>query len=476
MKLVVQVKLLPTPVQATALEATLRACNEAATWASRVAFDKDVKRNFALREHTYGEIKARWGLGAQAAQHVIKKTCDAYAVLRANLKAGNLGRPGSKRYRKATGEPIVFRPEGAQPYDDRMLSWQIAGRRVSIWTVAGRVKDVAFTAGPEQLATLALYRRGESDLVCRDGMWFLNATCEVPEPPPDSDPVDFLGIDLGIVNIATTSDGEIMAGRELNRSRVRERKLRAKLQKKNTPSAKRRLNKRGRKEARRAKDINHKIAKHVVAEAMGVPPCSNEVESLGEHRSRDRPGGPDGHPRAGTASQAPTGHPPQLVVRPAGGVHRHGHDRRHRGGTVPRPRRHRLLTGAVALGEGDGLGRGRPHGRGRRRPTVHDHPVVGRRPGARRAGAGPGGGRPGRSGSGRPRRRSRTAWRVRRVPSRWERDSRYRPGVSGTGASGARLRRRRSNAGRRRFRAVSRTDMRGVVGGQRAIRSVRRNH
>lgn len=39
-KLVVQVKLLPTPAQAAALEATLRACNEAATWASGVAFEK----------------------------------------------------------------------------------------------------------------------------------------------------------------------------------------------------------------------------------------------------------------------------------------------------------------------------------------------------------------------------------------------------------------------------------------------------
>jgi putative transposase len=266
-KLVVQIRLLPTPVQAAALGVTLRACNEAATWVSAVAFEKDVKRNFALREHTYGEIKARWRLGAQAAQHVVKKTCDAYATLKANLRAGNLGRPGSKRYRRATEKPIVFRPDGAQPFDDRMLSWQIAERRVSIWTTAGRVKDVAFTASPEQLATLALYRKGESDLVCRDGMWFLLATCEVPEAPLNTDPVDFLGIDLGIVNIATTSDGEIMAGRELNRIRVRERKLRSKLQKKNTPSAKRRLKKRRRKETRRAKDINHKIAKHVVAEA-----------------------------------------------------------------------------------------------------------------------------------------------------------------------------------------------------------------
>ncbi|MFJ9705902.1 RNA-guided endonuclease InsQ/TnpB family protein [Streptomyces sp. NPDC101234] len=267
MKLVMQVKLLPTPVQAAALEATLRACNEAATWVSGVAFEKDVKTNFALREHTYGEIKARWGLGAQAAQHVIKKTCDAYATLRASLRAGNLGRPGSKRHRRVVEKPVAFRPEGAQPYDDRMLSWQMDRRRISVWTTAGRMKDVAFTASPEQLATLALYRRGESDLVSRDGMWFLNATCEVPEAALNTDTVDFLGIDLGIVNIATTSDGEIMAGRELNRIRTRERALRAKLQKRNTPSARRRLKKRRRKEARRAKDINHKIAKHVVAEA-----------------------------------------------------------------------------------------------------------------------------------------------------------------------------------------------------------------
>lgn len=76
-KLVVQVKLLPMPTQASALEATLHACNEAATWVSRIAFERDVKKNFALRKLTYDAVKFRWGLGAQAAQHVIKKTCDA---------------------------------------------------------------------------------------------------------------------------------------------------------------------------------------------------------------------------------------------------------------------------------------------------------------------------------------------------------------------------------------------------------------
>ncbi|MDV5147996.1 transposase [Streptomyces sp. SBC-4] len=287
MKLVVQVKLLPTPAQATALEATLRACNEAASWVGEVAFERGEFRNFALRKHTYEPVKDRWRLGAQAAQHVIKKTCDAYATLRANLKAGNLGRPRSKSYRRAIGKPIAFRPQGAQPYDDRMLSWQTAERTVSIWTTGGRMKGVAFTASPEQLAALALYRKGESDLLERDGMWFLHATCEVPEARRNTDPVDFLGVDLGIVNIATTSDGQITAGRELNRYRLRERGLRAKLQMKNTPSAKRRMRKRRRKEARRARDINHKIAKRVVAEAertgRGIA-----LEDLGGIRERVR--------------------------------------------------------------------------------------------------------------------------------------------------------------------------------------------
>jgi O-6-methylguanine DNA methyltransferase len=38
---------------------------------------------------------------------------------------GNLGHPGSKRRVKAGSTPITFRPDGAQPYDDRCLSWQL---------------------------------------------------------------------------------------------------------------------------------------------------------------------------------------------------------------------------------------------------------------------------------------------------------------------------------------------------------------
>ncbi|WP_329565116.1 RNA-guided endonuclease InsQ/TnpB family protein [Streptomyces sp. NBC_01361] len=267
MKLVVRVKLLPTPVQAAALEATLLACNQAATWAAAVAFEENARRPLELRKHAYAEIRVRWQLGAQAAQHAIKKTCDAYTTLKANLRNGRYGRPGTKRHARASGKPVVFRPEAAQPYDDRMLSWQHQARTVSIWTTAGRLKNVAFTGQAGQLEVLAAHRKGESDLLCQGGKWFLIATCEIPEGDLNAHPVGFLGIDLGVVNIAATSDGERHCGRRINRKREQDRKLRSKLQKKNTKSAKRRAKKHAGKEARRAKDINHKISKQIVAEA-----------------------------------------------------------------------------------------------------------------------------------------------------------------------------------------------------------------
>ncbi|MCA2188730.1 transposase, partial [Nonomuraea cavernae] len=86
MKLVVQVKLLPTPEQAAALEATLRAVNDAATWVSQLAHDRRVFRNYDLRRHVYGQVKDRYGLAAQAAQHVIKKVADAYTTLHAHVR------------------------------------------------------------------------------------------------------------------------------------------------------------------------------------------------------------------------------------------------------------------------------------------------------------------------------------------------------------------------------------------------------
>ncbi|MFC4110960.1 RNA-guided endonuclease TnpB family protein, partial [Micromonospora zhanjiangensis] len=104
------------------------------------------------------------------------------------------------------------------------------------------------------------------DLVHRDGMWFLYATIDVPEPEL-IDPDGFLGVDMGIANIAYDSDGTGYAGATLNGYRRRQLRLRKRLQAKGTQSAKRLLARRRRKEARHATHTNHVIAKTIVTEA-----------------------------------------------------------------------------------------------------------------------------------------------------------------------------------------------------------------
>lgn len=255
-KSVVQVRLFPTPAQEAALADTLALCNEAANLVSRTAWDTRTFRNYDLRRHAYSQLKDM-GLSAQPAQHVIKKVADAYTTVRAQVKA-NL--------RKPLDRPIGFRAHAAQPFDDRCLSWQIPGRTVSIWTTGGRMKGIRFGCSDEQARLLTAYRKGESDLVHRDGLWLLIATCDAPDTDV-TEPDAFLGVDLGIANIATTDDGTRHSGKALNAVRHRNRELRRRLQAKQTKSAKRLLKRRRRRESRFARDVNHVISKQIVTEA-----------------------------------------------------------------------------------------------------------------------------------------------------------------------------------------------------------------
>ncbi len=306
MKRVVQVKLLPTVEQDQALTDTLRVCNEVANRVGLVAITHGVQRNYGLRVHAYAEAKAA-GLAAQAAQHVIKKVADAYTTRRANARNGRYGPKGSKRRARIETSPVSFRADAAQPFDDRCLSWQHQQRTVSIWSTRGRLKNVAFTGQDEQLAVLALHRKGESDLIRRGGAWFLIATIDEPAPPV-SDPVGFIGVDMGIVNLATTSDGANWSGGAVSARRKKNIALRATLQAKGTKSAKRLLKKRARREARFVADVNHQISKSIVATAART------------HRTRDIPRKAHRDTRTGTATQTTALGVTQLGLRPTRGI------------------------------------------------------------------------------------------------------------------------------------------------------------
>src|SRR5690606_38516399 len=127
-----------------------------------------------------------------------------------------------------------FRPRGAVAYDDRILRYTEA--EVSIWTVGGRER-IPFVVG-EHHARLLRHRKGESDLVYRGGQFFLLATCDVPDAE-EQDADGWLGVDLGIVNIATDSEGESFSGAHVERVRDRYHATRRSLQSKGTRGARR---------------------------------------------------------------------------------------------------------------------------------------------------------------------------------------------------------------------------------------------
>jgi IS605 OrfB family transposase len=292
-KQVVKVRILATEDQAAALAATLRTCNEAASWLSTAMHAVGQRGKHDVQKRFYTDLKRKFGLSAQPAIRVIGKVGDAYATLKANIDAGNYGPPGSPKRNKVAATPVGFRADAAQPFDARCLSWQIpdaVGVReatVSIWTTAGRLKGVRVLAAPHELVLLRTRPIGETDLICRDGKWFLHATVEALEAPQNEPVNGFLGVDLGIVNVATTSDGGRAGGARLNHYRRRQRRLRARLQAKKTSSARRLLKKRRRKEVRFAADVNHRISKRIVAEAKRTG-RGIAVEQLGGIRARVR--------------------------------------------------------------------------------------------------------------------------------------------------------------------------------------------
>jgi IS605 OrfB family transposase len=241
--LTVQVQLKPTVDQAAALTDTLRQANSACDWISARAWTASVFRQYDLHKLAYHECRAQFPiLSSQMIVRAIAKVADAYKLDRKVQR--------------------TFRPLGSFPYDARGLSWR--GEEVSIWTTSGRQR-IPFVCGNHQ-RTLLQYERGEADLVLRDKKFYLFVSVSVPDTE-ERKALGWLGIDVGVVNIATTSDGTSFSGSHLNSLRRRSNRLRHKLQRKGTKSAKRLLRLRRRKEQRFSNHVNHVISKQIVAAA-----------------------------------------------------------------------------------------------------------------------------------------------------------------------------------------------------------------
>jgi putative transposase len=243
MKQTMLLKLNPTEEQHRALLDTMHAFNAAANYVAEIAFSEKTANKFALQKLVYGELRTTYKLAAQLAIRCISKTSEAY-----------------KRDRSI--QP-TFRPEGAIVYDERVMSFK-GLLSVSLLTLHGRVL-VPFQVGEYQQARMDSIK-GQADLIYRKSTFYLAVTLEVPTPEPDN-VSGILGIDLGIVNLATDSEGESFSGKAVEKVRQRHTALRQRLQKRGTKSAKRHLKKLSGKERRFRTNSNHVISKRIVQKA-----------------------------------------------------------------------------------------------------------------------------------------------------------------------------------------------------------------
>lgn len=243
MKLTLPVKLAPTPKQHAVLLATMRRFNAACDAIAETAFKERCANKVTLQKLVYYSIRRDFGLSAQMTIRAISKAVEAY-----------------KRDRSVQPR---FRPDGAVPYDERIMSWK-GLEHVSLLTLEGRAL-IAIRFGEYQ-ATRLDRRRGQADLVLRNGVFYLFTTLDAPEPPIEPAP-DYLGVDLGIVNLAVDSDGKVYSGEGVERRRRIHSHRRRNLQRKGTRQARRKLRSISGRQQRFQRDTNHIISKRLVRHA-----------------------------------------------------------------------------------------------------------------------------------------------------------------------------------------------------------------
>lgn len=248
MKIIAQVKLLTTDEQADALKRTIECANAACDYISEEAWALQCFNRYALQKVVYYQVREHFpDLSSQIVIRCIAKVADAYRVGRHKLRR--------------------FKPYGAISYDQRSLSWRTKQDEpiVSIQSVDGRLK-IPVAMGEHQKRLIENGLRGAADLIYRDGVFYLHQVCEVETPDPD-DPDGWLGVDLGIKNLAVDSDGTVFSGAEVEAKRRWYEKRRAILQSVGTKSAKRRLRQMAGKLARFQRHVNHCISKALVGSA-----------------------------------------------------------------------------------------------------------------------------------------------------------------------------------------------------------------
>ena len=238
MKLTLKIKLLPNEEQADLLLETIKETNAVCNAISEVAWSKRIFNNFKLHHEVYHSYKATFKLSSQCLIRAIAKVADAYKI--------------DKKVKR------TFRSLGSIAYDSRIMTYK-PDNIVSLWCIGGRQKIKFVCHNPSYLP----YIKGEADLVYKKGKFYLFQTVDIPEEDID-DVESFVGVDFGLVSIATLSNGKEFNSKKLQDYREKRQKVRSSVQSKRTRGGKKLLKRLSGRERTTASIINHTIAKQIV--------------------------------------------------------------------------------------------------------------------------------------------------------------------------------------------------------------------
>jgi putative transposase len=235
MKLVTTVRL--DPEDPRQLLERIEHFNHACNALSKLAFETKIFGWLALQRASYHWLRSEFGLGAAQAVVAVRKVAYAYSDHKRRSHVAKFARRGAIPLYKHSFK----RDETVAFYGLRVLFQAREGIQLS--------------------------GKHEANLIYRRGKFVLYQVYEKPEGEVH-EANDWLGCDLGIVNILADSDGKNDPGAEIDELRRNYAHRLRNLQRKGTRAAKRKLRTLKGRQARFQRDLNHRLSKRVVAKAL----------------------------------------------------------------------------------------------------------------------------------------------------------------------------------------------------------------
>ena len=225
-----------------------------------------------IQKSLYEKIREKFGLTAQMTCSAIRTVVAKYKTIKTTLKNKAKFNKLCRRAKKL--ELWDFKPDFKQPQCD--LLWNrdysfIKGNDgiFSISTISGRIKVPFQNNGMDHYFDKSRYTFGTAHLTQKKGKFYLLVSIKEQVEECKSEEVkQVVGIDRGIRFVAVSHDknnkSKFFSGAQIKQRRAKFKDLRRELQKKGTPSARRRLKAIGQRENRWMSNVNHCVTKALV--------------------------------------------------------------------------------------------------------------------------------------------------------------------------------------------------------------------